>query len=54
MNNVVIFNEENLDVLSSNNEMDEIFMSHIIDEPDWHREGVGNGLLAENKDFGGA
>ena len=32
---------------------DEIFMSHIIDEPSWHREGVGNGLLAEQKSWQG-
>lgn len=54
MKNVVTFNEENLEVLSSNNKMDEMFYSCIIEEKDAHRYGVGNGLLAENKDFGGA
>ena len=39
---------------TKSHEMEEIYFSSIIDEPDWHREGVGNGLLAENKDFGGA
>ncbi len=31
----------------------EIFMSQIIEEPSWHREGVGNGLLAEQKSWQG-
>ena len=51
-NNVVLFNEELVSKVSSNNKMDEIFMSQIIDEPDWHREGIGKGLLAENKSWG--
>ena len=40
-------------ILKEETTMDEIFMSHIIDEPEWHREGVGNGLLAEQKSWQG-
>ena len=44
MKNVVIL-KENTDLMEE--------MNHIIPEPEWHREGVGNGLLAEQKSWQG-
>jgi hypothetical protein len=38
-------------ILKEETTMDEVFMSQIIEEPNWHREGVGNGLLAEQKSW---
>ena len=32
---------------------EEIYMSQLIEEEPWHREGVGNGLLAEQKSWQG-
>ena len=51
---------ENLECKTLNeNEVDEVFMSQLIDEDELHRFGLSissneGGLLAENKDFGGA
>lgn len=40
-------------ILPPEETLEEIYMSQLIEEEPWHREGVGNGLLAEQKSWQG-